>query len=213
MGRPRVFDIVGLDSIFAQRWFQAVILHQLSGNETARLIGLRKLADLKPVWVTLLVWLPLITGYAVIAAHPDHRFNQAMGGLLTVTSIYAYPAFLVLMPQLAVSQLWRRVAVICTGAIAALFAAGLVMGGSVGYSEPANPRALAVGVCVGLAIFTPLVIAAHALRKIETAVGRNTPLGLASAFFWFFYWPVGVFFIHKRLRYALHRQAVEPVNL
>lgn len=177
------------------------------------MIELHKLADLKPGWVTLLVWLPLLAGYAVIAAHPDHRFNQAVGSLLIVTSLYAYPALLILMPQLAVSQFFRRIAVICTGTITALFAAGLVIGGSIGHTEPANPLALAVGVCVGVAIFTPLVIAAHALRRIEGAVGRNTPLGLASAFFWFFYWPVGVFFIHKRLRYALHRQAVGPVNL
>lgn len=177
------------------------------------MIGLRKLADLKPVWVTLLVWLPLIAGYAVIAARPDHRFNQAMGGLLTVTSIYAYPAFLILIPQLAVPQFSRRIAVICTGTIAALFAAGVVMGGSIGYSEPADRRGLAIAVCAGVVIFAPLVIAAHALRRIESTVGRNTPLGLASAFFWFFYWPVGVFFIHRRLRYALHRQAVGPVNL
>ena len=174
---------------------------------------MRKLADLKPVWVTLLVWLPLIAGYALIAAHPDRRFNQVMGGLLSVTSIYAYPAFLILMPQLAVSQLSRRVALACTAVIITLFVTGLLMGGSIGHTEAADPVAVTIAVCIGLAIFTPLLIAAHALRKIESAVGRNTPLGLASAFFWLFYWPIGVFFFHKRLRYALHRQAVAPVNL
>lgn len=169
---------------------------------------MRRLADLRPLWVMLIVWVLLLAGAALILKGTRSLLLEVVGSLLTLSSMYAYSVLLTFMPQLGVPTYARRLAAGCALSLAALFVIGLFMGETFEhrYSQP-PVSSYPIGIGVGLVMLMPFVIAARALRSLELAVGRRNPFGLASAIFWLLYWPIGVFFVQTRLRRALHEQA------
>jgi hypothetical protein len=170
---------------------------------------LSRLEDISPGRLCALVWITLAAGSALTAVGPTYPHVEAIGSLLALTSIYGYPTLLSFMPPLRVAPRSRRLVLACPSAIAILFVVSFLTGTSPGYQENGAPAwSYPIGLATGVAIFVPLIIAAGALRCLEFSVGRNITLGGMSAFLWLFYWPVGTYFFHRRLLYALHLRSI-----
>jgi hypothetical protein len=177
-------------------------------NKEQSLNAAHKLTEFSPALLTLSVWILALAGSALTAAGPTHPVIMAAGALLALASMYGYPVLLTAIPELHAPQLSRRLAMACSGTIATAFVVEFLTGSNFAFAAPGTPVwTYPIGIVMGIALFVPFVIAARALRKAELAAGRDIPLGVVSAFLWLFYWPVGVFFFHKRLRYVLDRQA------
>jgi hypothetical protein len=155
----------------------------------------------------LIVWLLLLAGAAVIVHGAPNVFLEAVGSLLTFSSMYGYTVLLTFVPQLGVPAYSRRLAAGCAVTLAVLYVIGLFMGDSFEHRASHPPVGYPIGIGVGVVMLLPFVLAARALRTVELAVGQRTAFGLASALLWLLYWPVGVFFVQRRLRRALHQQA------
>ena len=163
--------------------------------------------NLEPRTVCLAVWILLLPGGLLASAGPAHPVSGAVGSLLVLTSMYGYPILVSAIPQLNVSTLARRLAIFCVVMWAVLFAVGFLTGSS-GYTDADSPAwSLPIGLAVAVGILVPFIVAATALRRLERAVGWNVAFGAVSAFLWLFYWPVGVFFFHRRLQGAMDRRA------
>lgn len=168
----------------------------------------RKLEDISPAQLILVIWVLLLVGSALGATRTS-PMAEAVGGVLALASMYGYPMLVATMPQLHVSLLSRRLTIFCPCAIAGLYVLDILARSAFGQggSDPAA-WTYPVGFAAGIAVFIPFVIAARALRRVELSVGRDIALGAVSAFLWLFYWPLGPVFFHRRLSNALSRRAM-----
>jgi hypothetical protein len=172
-----------------------------------------RLKNVLPGRLCAAVWITLLAGCALTAAGPANPLSEAIGSLLALMSMYGYPVLLTFVSPLHVSPLSRRLSLVCSSVVAVLFVAGFITESSPGYEGNNAPAwSYPVGLATGIAIFVPFIVAARALRRLELSVGRDVPLGGASAFLWLFYWPVGTYFFHRRLRYALDRRSASSLS-
>ncbi len=135
-----------------------------------------------------------------IAVLPDGPISDVVGVLVGLLAFYGYPSWIVLASGLPVSSRATVVFKCCLIYISGLFLLALFL-----EPDTLNNEAwwkLPLGAATGIAILTPLVLAAATLRSAELARGRDIPAGGLSAFFWLCYMFIGWVPMHRRVRVA-----------